>query len=63
LILWDIVFGTRFLPDDRDAPAEIGMESLPEFPMGYWQQLISPLRWARVVETSRSGLLPTDAGR
>jgi sterol desaturase/sphingolipid hydroxylase (fatty acid hydroxylase superfamily) len=63
LILWDIVFGTRFLPDDRDAPAEIGMESLPEFPMGYWQQLISPLRWARVVETSRSGLLPTEAGR
>ena len=36
LIVWDILFGTRWLPNDRDPPEAIGMESLPGLPMGFW---------------------------
>lgn len=53
LILWDIVFGTRFLPADREPPADIGIADLPRFPPGYWDQLLSPFRWQAVVERSR----------
>jgi len=53
LILWDIVFGTRFLPTDRQPPADIGIANLDAFPMTWWAQLISPLRWARIKADSR----------
>ncbi len=52
LIVWDIVFGTRFLPKDRDPPSEIGIAGLPAFPMDYWGQLMSPLNWHRIHEQS-----------
>ena len=52
LIFWDVVFGTRWLPPDRDPPEKIGMETLPGFPQGYFWQLLSPFRWARVVRMS-----------
>jgi sterol desaturase/sphingolipid hydroxylase (fatty acid hydroxylase superfamily) len=48
LVLWDIVFGTRFLPADREPPKEIGIANLPGFPMTWWAQLWSPLRWAAI---------------
>ena len=48
LIIWDIVFGTRWLPDDRDPPEAIGIESLPRFPMGFVANLLVPFRWNRV---------------
>ncbi len=48
LILWDIVFGTRFLPKDREPPADIGIANLGAFPMTWWAQLLSPFRWARI---------------
>jgi hypothetical protein len=48
LILWDVVFGTRYLPADREPPEAIGMESLPRFPTGYWANLAAPFRWRRV---------------
>ena len=54
LIVWDILFGTRWVPDDRDPPEAIGMESLPGFPMGFWANLASPFRWQRVVAESRA---------
>ena len=47
LIVWDIVFGTRFLPKDRLPGEHIGIDRLPNFPTGYWAQLISPFRWAK----------------
>lgn len=47
LILWDIVFGTRFLPDDREPPTDIGIADAPDFPEGYVAQLLSPLRASR----------------
>jgi sterol desaturase/sphingolipid hydroxylase (fatty acid hydroxylase superfamily) len=48
LIVWDIVFGTRFLPKDREPPAKIGITGMPNFPMRYWGQLMSPFNWAKL---------------
>jgi len=48
LIVWDVVFGTFFLPRDREPPAAIGIGNLPRFPRGYLAQLAAPFRWQRV---------------
>lgn len=48
IIWWDIVFGSRFLPRDREPPTEIGIESLPDFPASYWGHLTSPWRWKEI---------------
>jgi len=48
LILWDIAFGSRFLPRHRKPPTEIGIEALPDFPAGYWAHLRSPFRWKEI---------------
>jgi len=48
LILWDIVFGTRFLPADRQPPEEIGIPDLPGYPMTWLAQELSPFRWAAI---------------
>lgn len=54
LIVWDTVFGTRFLPKDREPPEDIGIAGLPAFPMDYWGQLLSPFRWRRIREESEA---------
>jgi sterol desaturase/sphingolipid hydroxylase (fatty acid hydroxylase superfamily) len=48
LIVWDVVFGTRYLPAHREPPDDIGLTDLPAFPMDYWGQLLSPVRWRRI---------------
>jgi sterol desaturase/sphingolipid hydroxylase (fatty acid hydroxylase superfamily) len=48
LLVWDLVFGTFFLPANREPPADIGIADLPAFPTGYLAQLASPFRWRRV---------------
>jgi sterol desaturase/sphingolipid hydroxylase (fatty acid hydroxylase superfamily) len=48
LIVWDILFGTRFLPKDREPPADIGIADLDAFPMTWWAQMLSPFRWSRI---------------
>ena len=48
LIVWDLVFGTFFLPADREPPREIGIADLPRFPTGYLAHLATPFRWAAV---------------
>jgi len=53
LIWWDVVFGSRFLPRDREPPTEIGIEALPGFPGGYWAQLCSPFRWKQIEQEAR----------
>ena len=45
LIVWDLVFGTFFLPRDRQPPSTIGIGSMPAFPSRYLDQLASPFRW------------------
>ncbi len=57
LIVWDVIFGTRWLPADREAPEAIGIESQPNFPMGFWANLAAPFRWRRVVEESAAGVV------
>ena len=52
LIVWDIVFGTRYLPKDREPPSEIGIAGLPSFPMNYWGQLLSPFQWGKIRKES-----------
>ena len=49
LILWDLVFGTRFLPADREPPADIGIADLPDFPTTWWKQMLAPFRWSQIV--------------
>ena len=48
LSVWDWVFGTFFLPKDREPPEEIGIPNLPAFPMRFWPQMASPFNWARI---------------
>jgi len=48
IIVWDWLFGTRFLPADRQPPRDIGIPSLPRFPWSWWAQLLAPFRWRRV---------------
>ncbi|MCX2980581.1 fatty acid hydroxylase family protein [Halieaceae bacterium IMCC14734] len=50
--IWDWVFGTRFLPKDREPPRDIGIADLPDFPMTWWAQILAPFRWARVKRES-----------
>ena len=45
LIVWDLVFGTFFLPRDREPPHAIGIADMPDFPTTYVAQLASPFRW------------------
>jgi len=44
LALWDIVFGTRFLPADRLPPIDVGLANRPSFPLRYFAQLALPFR-------------------
>ena len=50
LIVWDIVFGTRYLPDDREPPRNVGLAGLPNYPMSFFAQLAAPFRWRAIKE-------------
>lgn len=64
LILWDVVFGTRYLPKDRFPPLDIGLTGLDGFPMTYFAQLASPFRWQEIERRSASGRPPvSETGR
>ncbi|MCP4873793.1 MAG: sterol desaturase family protein [Proteobacteria bacterium] len=52
LIVWDIVFGTRFLPADREPPEAIGIADMPNFPRRWWEQLLVPFRWKHTKDAS-----------
>jgi sterol desaturase/sphingolipid hydroxylase (fatty acid hydroxylase superfamily) len=52
LIVWDLVFGTFFLPPDREPPLEIGIADMPRFPTTYLAQLASPFRWRTLDRTA-----------
>jgi sterol desaturase/sphingolipid hydroxylase (fatty acid hydroxylase superfamily) len=53
VIVWDLVFGSFFLPSDREPPEDIGIPDLPAFPMTFWRQLAVPFQWRRIREASR----------
>jgi sterol desaturase/sphingolipid hydroxylase (fatty acid hydroxylase superfamily) len=53
-IVWDTVFRTRFLPNDRRPPAEVGIGGMEAFPTSYPQQLLAPFRFERIRAESES---------
>lgn len=57
LMIWDVVFGTCFLPADREPPEQIGIADMPDFPMTYLAQLASPFRWRQLGRVT-----PADVG-
>ena len=50
--VWDWVFGTRYLPADREPPEDIGIPNLEAFPMTWWAQILSPFRWKHIKQAS-----------
>ena len=44
LIVWDLVFGSFFLPADRDPPAAIGIADRPDYPQTWAAQMVAPFR-------------------
>jgi sterol desaturase/sphingolipid hydroxylase (fatty acid hydroxylase superfamily) len=48
VIFWDLVFGTFYLPSDREPPENIGLADLSAFPTGLFGQLASPFTWSRI---------------
>lgn len=48
LIVWDLAFGTFFLPADREPPLAIGIADMPDFPGTYLAQLAAPFQWRRL---------------
>jgi len=47
-LFWDAIFGTRYLPADREPPTEVGIEGLDAFPKSFFAQWLSPFRWSRI---------------
>jgi len=53
LIVWDILFGTRYLPVQRQFDADhIGLANMPNFPQRYLGQLLSPFCWSTLTRAS-----------
>ena len=51
-LFWDAVFGTRYVPDDREPPTDAGIEGLEAWPGNYFAQWASPLRWQAILDAS-----------
>ena len=47
--LWDWIFGTAYLPADREQPEQLGFQGMDEFPQGLIPRLIYPIRVSRAV--------------
>jgi sterol desaturase/sphingolipid hydroxylase (fatty acid hydroxylase superfamily) len=49
LIVWDVLFGTRFLPDDKEhQPEDVGIDHFSAFPQDYVGQLLAPVHWQQI---------------
>lgn len=45
-LVWDLVFGSRRVPADREPPVDTGLADMPAYPMDFLGQLVSPFRRA-----------------
>lgn len=46
IMIWDHLFGTFYLPKDREMPAKFGLGHERNYPLhNYWKQLLIPFRW------------------
>ncbi len=52
IVLWDHVFGTFYLPRDKEPPDQIGIGPMADFPMGIGGLLLSPFRWSEIERAS-----------
>ncbi|MEZ5572053.1 MAG: sterol desaturase family protein [Halioglobus sp.] len=52
--VWDWVFGTRYLPSDREPPEDIGIADMKNFPMTWWAQILAPFRWRQIQQANRA---------
>lgn len=52
LVLWDHVFGSFYLPRDREPSDEIGIENMPDFPRRLWDVMWTPFSWRRFLSES-----------
>ena len=60
LSIWDSVFGTRYLPEEKEVE-HIGISGMPDFPQSFGQQMLAPLRWSKLQNKERqtaNGLRP-----
>ena len=55
--VWDLVFGTYYLPSDRRPPVNVGLDGMPTFPQRIVGQLLSPFVWPT------GGVTPVDTPR
>ena len=62
-IFWDVVFGTRYLPSDREPPEQVGIGGLAAFPRGFLAQWISPFVWAKIKRDSAGPMQNADTTR
>ncbi len=49
IALWDHLFRSFFSPRDRAYPAAIGVSDLPNFPLTYFRQFLTPFAWERLL--------------
>ncbi len=50
LIIWDVVFGTRYLPTHRQQPHKIGMTYPSSFPKSFTMQQLAPFMWKKILK-------------
>jgi sterol desaturase/sphingolipid hydroxylase (fatty acid hydroxylase superfamily) len=53
-IIWDTVFGTRYLPQDKASPRDVGIKGLEAFPDGWLGQLAAPFRYPAIEAASHT---------
>lgn len=46
-VLWDHVFGTFYLPKDREPTPDIGVGGVRDFPQDFVGLMLSPFRWSQ----------------
>ena len=41
LSIWDYIFGTNYIPQDKDGTYELGFEDIEQYPTSFWKQITS----------------------
>jgi sterol desaturase/sphingolipid hydroxylase (fatty acid hydroxylase superfamily) len=55
LIVWDVIFRSRFRPRHRSPSTDVGLPRGTRFPSSYWGQFMAPFRWKEVVAPAQAG--------
>ena len=52
-IVWDAIFGTRYLPAKTAAPEKVGISGLEAYPRSWWGQMKAPFQMASIEAESQ----------